>query len=114
MFKVNVIEAFKRGEVQDRVERKAELEQDRPTLVLEIYHHFFHIPVFNMANVMNGANNFLEGWKGTLQFEHNNLTSLCASTHRSVEGIRKGSIPISSRRVMAPAASLVCSVLNTR
>ena len=53
-------------------------------------------------------------WSGCLQCSQSTRTSRCASTASSDEATRYGSTPMSTRRVSAPGASLVCSVEKTR
>ena len=49
-----------------------------------------------------------------LQYVQSWRTRRCATTATIADAERKGSIPISVRRVMAEGASLVCSVDSTR
>ena len=51
---------------------------------------------------------------GALHFGQSTRTRRCARTASSDEATRYGSTPMSTRRVTAPGASLVCSVEKTR
>ncbi len=54
------------------------------------------------------------GVLGFLQYGQTFRTSLCAIEASITEETRNASMPISRNRVIAPAASLVCTVLRTR
>ena len=54
------------------------------------------------------------GVYGPTQSAHGRRTSRCATTRLSDDAIRKGWMPMSTSRVSAATASLVCSVVSTR
>ena len=55
-----------------------------------------------------------DNFDSSLQYMQSFLASLCANTPKSVDEIRKFSIPISMRRLREEVESLVCSVESTR
>ena len=50
----------------------------------------------------------------SLQLGHKRRTNRCANTPNRLDDNKKGSTPISRRRVTAPTAVLVCNVDNTK
>ncbi len=64
-----------------------------------------------MKRAMRSGTGSSLGWRQTLQSRR---MSRCATTPRSAEAILYGSIPMSTRRVTALGASLVCRVESTR
>ena len=66
------------------------------------------------CEILNFLSSFCVGLKGFLQNLQFILTNLCAKIPVTAELIRKGSQPISIRRVRALAESLVCIVDRTK